>query len=63
MAQQFRFDIGDIITLAGTGETREVIGRSEYSEGPPCYSVRIETETEGQATAVWREADLAPDGD
>lgn len=48
----FKFNLGDDVTIAASGETGEVIGRAEYSTAEDGYLVRYKA-GDGRATESW----------
>jgi hypothetical protein len=52
MGKEFKFNLGDKVAIAASGETGEVHGRAEYSNAESSYFVRYKA-ADGRATEAW----------
>lgn len=48
----FKFNLGQPVTIVCSGETGEVIGRAEYLSGEPTYQVRYKS-ADGRGVEAW----------
>jgi hypothetical protein len=53
----FKFQLGEPVKINISGETGEVIGRSEYVASAPQYFVLFKA-ADGRAVTAWWEADF-----
>lgn len=49
---QFKFALGQSVTIAASGETGEVIGRAEYATSENSYYIRYAA-ADGRAVESW----------
>lgn len=47
-----RFTLGTNVTITASGETGEVIGRAEFTNSEPSYSIRYKA-ADGRAIESW----------
>lgn len=51
----FKFDLGQKVALALSGEAGEIIGRAHYSFASPAYLVRYKAADGGQVESWWNQ--------
>lgn len=57
--KRFKFELGQIVALAASGETGHIIGRAEYTYANDSYLVRYKAADGRQTEAWWSEDAIA----
>lgn len=52
MNKQFKFELGNAVAIAASGEQGEVIGRAEYTHAERTYLLRYKA-ADGRAVESW----------